>query len=183
MNTLKNTNNIILMLLATHLLYTNSMLLSGLNNVHIVLIVFFAASYSILTAIILNKIPSVFLFTIAAILDGFGVYAEYSAYVSKEMIAVYFGIYTSLIVIAIGSLKMLAEAKEKKDLELAILKGKNSELTRSLKKLEDEKTELTNSLTEVVESWNEKLKFGASKQPKNLEIIESNLSLLKACKS
>jgi hypothetical protein len=94
-------------MLALHLLYTNSDLLALLepNKVqHIWMRWVFAASYSLITVLILNAYPRLWLLLILASFDGFGVYLKYNVYQTyfTPTAAVYFGLYTALIVISSG---------------------------------------------------------------------------------
>ena len=137
MNT-KQIDRGIIAVLALHLLYTNTLLLASVNPTMtgylFSFIILFASSYSSLTAIILDRIPNWWLFIVAAILDGLGVLFEYGNY-NAEIISIYFSVYTALIVIAIGFLKLENKAKDTTKAELENKTKNLSELEGNYKRL------------------------------------------------
>jgi len=153
-------DRLIIAVLALHLLYTNTLLLEALNPSMIgwlfTFVILFATSYASLTAVILDRIPNWWLFIIAAVLDGFGVWLEYS-HAQNIWIAFYFALYTGLIVIAIGFMK-LSTKKENELVNQLAEKVKNLtdinynislENNNFTKQLENEKKELENNIKEL----------------------------------
>ncbi len=116
----KNILTIILILLAIHLLYTNSILLMNFVEERSVIAdalrILFAASYSIITVLIIRVYPVRYVFFISGILDGFSVAIKYMPVESNTLFllsALYFGIYTMFIVIVAGEITKKNEAKTK----------------------------------------------------------------------
>lgn len=95
--------------LAIHLLYSNADLIRSaleLSNVESVLYseYVFAASYSILTVVLISLYPARWLIIIVSLLDGFGIYLKYNVHQAYfiEIVSVYFGLYTMVIVFSSG---------------------------------------------------------------------------------
>jgi len=121
----KNILTIILILLAIHLLYTNSILLMNFteerSTISDALRILFAASYSIITVLIIRVYPKRHVFIISGILDGFSVAIKYLPGDNEVLLllsALYFGIYTMFIVIIAGEItknnEKISNVNEKK---------------------------------------------------------------------
>lgn len=106
-------HRLILMLLvislAVHLVYSNADLINSILKMSNVESLnysqyIFAASYSLLTITIMTLYPKLWLICLVAALDGFGIYLKYNVHQSYfvEIGAVYYGIYTAIIVISSG---------------------------------------------------------------------------------
>jgi hypothetical protein len=100
---------VLMLFLALHLLYTNSDLLGGLDAGSdrvggMPARVAFAASYSLITVIVLAVYPRLWLVAVLAVFDGFGVYLKYNVFQEyfTPIAALYFGLYTALIVVSSG---------------------------------------------------------------------------------
>jgi len=114
---------ILMAFLVLHLVYSNSDLLitvaemvlgSKLNGLQTVLRYAFAFSYSIITVIIMYLYPRFWLILTLSIFDGFAVYLKYNVNQAYfiTVTAVYFGLYTMLIVIAVGLVRIKDTSKK-----------------------------------------------------------------------
>ena len=113
--------NIILAILAVHLIYSNSSLLIDMHKIiyeverltvlQTVEKYLFALSYSLLTVLIIAVYPKAYLFALTGLFDGFGVYLRYNINQSNFLLlaSIYFGVYTTLIVISTG---LIAQTRE-----------------------------------------------------------------------
>lgn len=158
----KNILTIILVLLAIHLLYTNSILLLNFveekNFISDAFRVIFAASYSIITVLIIRVFPVRYVFFISGLLDGFSVAIKYIPIENNTTIiltALYFGLYTMFIVIVSGEITKKNEDKTKKNdvqtkttdeilkqkrlNEIALLRNKKRALQNGINRMNNEK--------------------------------------------
>lgn len=159
---MKKTLTIILILLAIHLLYTNSILLLRFvehkTAINEIMRVIFAGSYSIITVLILSIYPKRYVFILAGLLDGFSVALSYDF----NTIALFFGIYTAFIVIIAGEIKRKNELKttskenqnepkEDKTKIIEDLRSKKRALQNSINRLknQDEKITKQNELNQI----------------------------------
>ena len=128
----------IIVLLAMHLLFVNteiiSKLLKALNGLQRLPLVqslgaaLFALSYSLITVLILKVYPRLWLFLLTASFDGFAVYLNYTYKPWFSLAAaVYLGFYTTLIIVATG----LIERERVKNEEIT---GSYEILTANLKR-------------------------------------------------
>jgi len=106
----ENLLNSILILLALHLLYSNSMLLQEMvksaNWTTQVLGLLFGMSYSLMTVLIIRIYPRWYVFSLSALLDGIAVWLKYYPFTDQRtffvLTAVYFSLYTAFIVVISG---------------------------------------------------------------------------------
>jgi hypothetical protein len=106
--------NILIIALVLHLFFVNSKLLYSLNqessnkaqfsftslNEPDILAMVFAVSYSLATFSVLRTTKKKPLIVIFAIMDAFGVLVQYYPEISRHYKAVYFAIYTGLLIIS-----------------------------------------------------------------------------------
>lgn len=111
---MKNQNfllKIILVVLCLHLLYTNAeILLSTIENGNAfqkILMCFFGMSYSLLTTISIYKLNKILPIVVFSFLDGFAVFMR----IEDIKTAIFYGLYTSIIVIVSFAIKQ-KEVKE-----------------------------------------------------------------------
>lgn len=111
---MKNQNfllKIILIVLCLHLLYTNAeILLSTIENGNAfqkILMCFFGMSYSLLTTISIYKLNKILPIVVFSFLDGFAVFMR----IDDIKTAIFYGLYTSIIVIVSFAIKQ-KEIKE-----------------------------------------------------------------------
>lgn len=118
--------------LALHLLYSNGSLLIKLNTIPetgikyllIILLSIFAVSYSILTVFIIFKFPKRIFFIGVGILDGFGIFLKLNSLIDDTafmlLAALYFSIYTTIIVITSGFISEKGDNEEVKEVKEVI---------------------------------------------------------------
>lgn len=124
--------NILLIFLAIHLIYSNNSLLLDMGKMidknqfinlglseseatlkaipdmfTIISKLIFAISYSIITVTLIYLYPRIVLISLVALMDGFGIYLKYNINQDYfiELSAIYFGIYTAIIVITSGLIR------------------------------------------------------------------------------
>ena len=143
---------IILLLLALHLLYTNTVLLLTLVSGEAfwlwqALRVLFALSYSLMTVLVIAVYPRWYVYTLSAVLDGFAVWLKYYDFANPQMFttlaSVYFAFYTAFIVVIAGQISRRSTEAEPSapsdngQTELASLIAERKSLQRSLARLQD----------------------------------------------
>jgi len=173
----RNLTIILSIILSLHLLYSNTMLLlhhyeltnnATAGNLESIFRILFSLSYSSITAIILTIYPRTAIFIIIAIIDGFGVTLKYiqikNDFVFTNLSAIYFGVYTMLIIIVAGLIQksdnqpLIAEKSEIKTEQSEIEKLNMSEIMDKKMRLqkrknatrdESKKSEIQNSISEL----------------------------------
>jgi len=161
---------IILILLALHLIFSNTSLLvdmqeminkSDLNNWQYALRIAFALSYSILTVLILTIYPKIWIVTITGLLDGFSVYLKYNINQPYFLLigAIFFGVYTFVIVLTAGiiSAKKLSETKSEKNQIKNEIENQKSEIQNLTISQNEIKNEIQICENSQSESENEKI--------------------------
>jgi len=130
---------ILMGLIATHLLFSNTELLIKLMQINIegeisivsyTFAIIFALGYSLITAIIIKIYPKIILFVLIGILDSSGVYLFWSNIENEQFFtiasSIYFAIYTLLIIIISGLIsKDIETNKTDKDETKTKLKQQN----------------------------------------------------------
>jgi len=152
--------NLILILLAVHLFYTNAHILIShellttdveqLSLFQIIKKYFFAATYSLLTVMLIKKFPKLLLLAIDALIIGFGVYLCYNVFQDYfvPLTAVYLAVYTTVIAFSSGLIawftaksKLQTKPEQKKQIEA---KSENN-VNEQLQELKKEKLSLIRS--------------------------------------
>ena len=159
---MKKTLTIILILLAVHLLYTNTNLLlvfveqkTTLNDV---LRLLFAGSYSAITVLILAIYPKRHVFLLSGLLDGTSVLLQYlpmQPHTQQSLTAVYFSLYTMFIVIIAGEITKKNETKttlnetENKKNEIKTKENGVSDYEKKYNELLKKRTSIKNALNRI----------------------------------
>lgn len=152
--------NLLIIALAIHLFTVNCKLLFSLSlatatdfpliNEPSVLALIFAVPYSLATVSVLRATKNKRLIVIFAVMDAFGVLIQYYPDISRHIKAVYFAIYTGLLIISTIYLDkseylsdLIIEMKQKgvsqKDIALN-LDISESMVSRTIKRVQEEKT-------------------------------------------
>jgi hypothetical protein len=175
---MKKSTLVILVLLAVHLLYTNTNLLLKLTEaqttINEILRFVFAGSYSAITVLILSIYPKRHVFVISGLLDGLSVTLNYIPLPVQHIhliIGLFFGIYTSFIAIIIGEIKLSEKNKqnEKQTTENKII-------------LNNEKNELLNKKRSIQNALN-RIKNEEKKRLKKQELVEVEYQLKELTKN
>lgn len=131
--------NVLLIFLAIHLIYSNYSLLLDISKMidinqftsiglsdseanlkakpdlfTMISKLIFAISYSIITVTLIYLYPRIILIFLVALMDGIGIYLKYNIYQDYfiQLTAVYFGLYTALIVITSGLIRIYEKRLE-----------------------------------------------------------------------
>ena len=128
----------ILILLALHLLYSNSILLIDMVSAKTFLTksmaVLFGLSYSLITVLVIAVFPRWYVFSVSAFLDGSAVFLKYFPFANDKIFfvlsAVYFATYTAFIVVISGMISK--HGKKEKQVQIknltAVKAGENGHI-------------------------------------------------------
>ena len=144
---------IILTILALHLLYSNSALLRQLvhsqSTIATVFSVLFGLSYSLITVLIIAIYPRWYVFTVSGLLDSVAVLLKYYPFGNEQLFfvltAIYFAVYTGYIVVISGIISRRenerqsakTNASDNGHFDLDGLLQKRSTLLRSIPRIKD----------------------------------------------
>ncbi len=163
---------VILILLALHLLYSNSILLTEMVSAKTIITklmaVLFGLSYSLITVLVIAVYPRWYVFSISALLDGTAVFLKYFPFANDKtffvLSAVYFATYTAFIVVISGMISKQKENQEVKvsqkqsanvDVEIETLLAEKKRLEWGLKRTKNEQARREKQ--RLIEIINEKI--------------------------